>query len=172
MKQLLVCLFVVAFVPAGGAEPKNSIYGGQGYAQFGAGGCSMGVDRWISFGCGAVLQVVGGGEGFIYKGLAVGGEGGYGWISGNLHDGAGMFSVNTAYHFRGQDRSRVLVPFVTAGYSMLFRDGHVNGFNAGGGATWWPGAHFGLRFEGRISHFGMGPLGANVYMVRIGPSFR
>jgi hypothetical protein len=172
MKKLAVCVFVFALARLAGAEPENSGYSAHGYAQFGVGGCSIGVGHWISIGCGAVLNVVGGGEGFVYRGLAVGGEGGYGWISGNFKDGVGMFSVNPAYHFKGQGRSRALVPFVTAGYSMLFRDGHVDGFNAGGGATWWPGAHLGLRFEGRIHHFGVGPLGANVYMFRIGPSFR
>jgi hypothetical protein len=172
MKKLAVCVFVFALARVAGAEPEDSSYSADAYAQFGIGGCSIGVGNWISIGCGAVLNVVGGGEGFVYRGLAVGGEGGYGWISGAFKDGAGMFSVNPSYHFQGQGRSRPLVPFITAGYSMLFRDGHVNGFNAGGGVTWWVGAHFGVRFEGRIHHFGAGPLGAIVYNFRIGPSFR
>ena len=172
MKKLAVCVFVFALARVTGAEPKASGYTSQGYAQFGVGGCSIGVGHLVSIGCGAVLNVTSGGEGFVYRGLAAGGEGGYGWISGNFKDGVGMFSANPAYHFKGQGRSRALVPFITGGYSMLFRDGHVNGFNAGGGATWWTGAHFGVRCEGRIHHFGVGPLGANVYMFRIGPSFR
>ena len=172
MKKIGVCVFVCALAGVAGAEPKDSGYRGHGYAQFGLGGCSIGVGQWIRIGCGVVLNAVGGGEGFVFRGLAVGAEGGYGWISGSFQDGVGMFSANPAYHFKGHGKSRKLVPFVTAGYSMLFRDGHVDGFNAGGGATWWPGAHFGVRFEGRIHHFGVGPLGANVYMFRIGASFR
>ena len=172
MKKLAVCLFLFALARVAGAEPKDSGYNAHGYAQFGVGGCSIGVGHWIHIGCGAVLNLAGGGEGFVYRGLAIGGESGYGWISGSFKDGVGMFSVNPAYHFKGRGISRALVPFVTAGYSMLFRDGVVNGFNAGGGATWWPGTHLGLRIEGRIHHFEPGPLGVNVYMFRIGPSFR
>ncbi len=172
MKKLAVWIFLVALVPMAGAESKDGGYGSHGYVQFGVGGCSMGVGHWISTGCGTVLNLVGGGEGFVYRGLAIGGEGGYGWINDNFREGVGVVSVNPAYHFKGQGRSRALVPFVTAGYSMLFRSGHISGFNAGGGATWWPGNHVGLRFEGRVHHFGVGPLGANVYMFRIGPSFR
>jgi hypothetical protein len=170
--KLAVCVFVFALAWVAGAEPNDSGYDPLGYALFGVGGCSIGVGQWIRAGCGTVLNLAGGGEGFVYRGLAAGGEGGYGWISGNFKQGVGMFSVNPAYHFKGRDRSRAVVPFVTAGYTMLFRDGRVDGFNAGGGATGWPGVHFGLRFEGRIHHFGVGPLGADVYMFRIGPSFR
>ena len=172
MKKFAVCVFVFALARVAGAEPKDSGYSASGYAQFGVGGCLIGVGHWIRVGCGAVLNVAGGGEGFVYRGLAIGAEGGYGWISGSFEDGAGMFSVNPAYHFKGQGRSRGLVPFVAAGYSMLFRDFHIDGFNVGGGATAWPSAHVGLRFEGRVHHFGVGPLGANVYVFRIGPSFR
>ena len=172
MKKLAVCLFLGALAGRASAEPKDRSYNFHGYAQFGVGGCSVGVDHWISIGCGAALSLTGGGEGFVYKGLAIGGEGGYGWISGSFNEGLGMFSANPAYHFKGQGRSKALVPFVTGGYSMLFRGGHVDGFNAGGGTTWWPANHFGLRFEGRFHHFIAGPVGANVYMFRIGPSFR
>jgi hypothetical protein len=173
MKKLAVWIFLVVLAPMAGAEPQGNSYSSHGYAQFGAGGCSIGVDHWRSTGwCGTVLNLVGGGEGFVYKGLAIGGEGGWGWISGNFDEGVGMFSVNPAYHFKGRGRSKALVPFVTAGYTMLFRDFHVSGFNVGGGATWWPGNHVGLRFEGRVHHFGVGPLGADVFMFRIGPSLR
>ncbi len=172
MKTLVVCIFVIVLARMAGAETEDGNYRSQGYAQFGIGGCSIGVGHWIRTGCGTVLSLSGGGEGFVYRGLAIGGEGGYGWINDNFKEGAGMFSVNPAYHFKGRGRSKALVPFVTAGYGALFRDGHVDGFNAGGGATWWPQDHIGLRFEGRVHHFGAGPLGANVYMFRIGPSFR
>jgi hypothetical protein len=147
MKKLGVCIFLVALTRTAGAEPKGSSYNSHVYAQFGVGGCSVGVGRWISTGCGTVLNFVGGGEGFVYRGLAIGGEAGYGWISDNFKAGAGMLSVNPAYHFKGQGRSKALVPFVTAGYTMLFRNGHVDGFNAGGGATWCAGESFRSAFR-------------------------
>ena len=172
MKTLAMCAFLFALARAAGAEPKASRHTAQGYAQFGVGGCSIGVGHWVKIGCGVVLNVVGGGEGFVYRGVSVGGEAGYGWISGSFDNGVGMFSLNPAYHFNGRGRSRAFVPFVTAGYSMLFRDTYVNGVNAGGGATWWPGDHAGLRVEGRLHHFETGPLGVNVFMFRIGLSFR
>ncbi len=143
--------------------------GGDSYIQAGIGGCSVGVDSWFHSGCGLVTHIGGGGEGFVYRGLAIGGEGGWGWVDGHFRDGVALASANASYHF-GRDRS--LVPFITGGYSLLFRDFHANGFNLGGGATWWAARHVGLRFDGRLHRFQFGPAGVNVFLVSIGPSFR
>src|SRR5690348_15922506 len=106
MKKSVVWIFVLALAPGAGAEPNRIGYGAHGYAQFGVGGCSIRAGRLVGIGCGAVLNLAGGGEGFVYRGLAVGGEAGYGWLSGSFKDGLGMFSVNPAYHFAGRDRLR------------------------------------------------------------------
>ncbi len=170
MKKLVVWMFLAAAGPLAAAAPFEDDYRGNGYVQFGIGGCTVGMKDWFSTGCGAVVSsVIGGGEAFVYRGLAVGAEGGWGWSNGDFREGLGVVSVNPAYHFKAPGRA--LVPFVSGGYTALIRDGHLNGFNVGGGATWW-GRHVGLRFEGRIHRFSAGPVGVNIYMFGIGPAFR
>jgi hypothetical protein len=172
MRTLVLCLFLAAAAPLAAADPFEDNYRGQGFLQFGVGGCSIGAHDWFRTGCGVVGNIAAGGEAFVYRGLAVGGEGGWGWINDHFDEGIGVVSINPAWHFRGSGPRRPLVPFVSGGYTLLVRGAQISGFNVGGGATWWPGRHLGLRFEGRVHHFSAGPLGANVFLFRFGPSFR
>ncbi len=111
----------------------------------------------------------GGGDVFVYKGLAAGAEIGYVTPYSNFGDGFGLFSANGAYHFKSPERK--VVPFVTGGYSMAFRSGNLNGFNYGGGATWWTGNKVGVRFEFRDNYFPQDP-GWHQLGFRVGLSFR
>src|SRR5262245_34924920 len=86
------------------AQNNTGRYGGHGYAVFGAGA----VD-------GAGLMSVGvGGEGFLVKGLAIGGELSY-LFPRNFSQGVGLVSVDPAYHFLARP-GHSLAPFVAAGY--------------------------------------------------------
>ena len=96
-----------------------------------------------------MLSAGGGGEGFVWKGLAAGGELSYLFPREYPSEGVGMFSVNAAYHFVNRDRPGKLVPFVTAGYTLGFRTGTANMVNWGGGVTWWMFRRVGLRTEVR-----------------------
>ena len=63
-------------------------------------------------------------------------------------DTLGFFSANGYYHFnKGNDRR--IDPFVTAGYTNFFRDGHLNLVNFGGGVNLWATRHLGGRLEVR-----------------------
>jgi hypothetical protein len=170
MRRVVVCAFL--FGLACFAQSTGNSYNGHGYLQLGAGGCSVGTNRWFNAGCGAVLEAGGGGEWFLYRGLSAGVELGYGWINEHAGDGAGILSINPAYHFTGRNRKRGLVPFVTGGYTGVFRSSYVNGVNGGGGVTWWAGERLGVRAEGRFHHFSAGPLGATIGMIRVGLAFR
>ena len=172
MHKLVVCVLLVAAGSLAAADTREDDYHGQAFAQFGVGACSVGVQHYFQGGCGAIGNLIGGGEGFVYRGLAIGGEGGWAWINDGFKEGVGVISVNPSYHFKGSPRFRALVPFVTGGYTALFRGGSLSGFNVGGGATWWASRHVGLRFEGRLHHFDAGPLGANVFLFRLGGAFR
>ncbi len=172
MLRLFAGVLLVAAGSLAAAHSPEDDYHGQAFAQFGIGGCSFGIQHAFREGCGVIGSFVGGGEGFIYRGLAFGGEGGWAWINRDLKAGAGLVSLNFAYHFKGLRRSGGLVPFVSGGYSMVFRDAHVSGLNVGGGATWWAARRAGLRFEGRLYHFNTGPLGASVFLFRLGVAFR
>ena len=165
MRNIAICIVLFALaVPAIAQNPEANYYG-HGYVQFGIGRCS-------NIPCGTVHTLGAGGEVFVYRGLAAGGEGGYGWAQDALSAGAGLFSAGPSYHFKGQGHSRRVVPFVGGGYSMLFRQMSVNGGNLGAGITIWPAQHVGIRLEGRWYHFTIAGLAANITAARFGVSFR
>jgi hypothetical protein len=92
------------------------------------------------------LQLGAGGEIALPKSFGAGVEAGAispfrSWGDATL----GTFAVNGYYHFVHRDRR--IHPFVTAGYTVFFRDGHVNLFNFGGGANLWATRHLGARIE-------------------------
>lgn len=105
-----------------------------------------GVGAFTRGGTSALLHLGGGGEGLVYKGLGVGAEIGYIFPIEQPQSGVGLFSSNLAYHF---GRERKVAPFVTGGYSLIFRESAAHGGNFGGGVQYWTGDRVGLRFEFR-----------------------
>jgi hypothetical protein len=74
---------------------------------------------------------------------------------------AGSVALNGYYHPLS---NTTFDPFVTGGYSALFRDFAANGFNAGGGVNCWFGENWGLVVEIRQLIFNSSPaLPANHY---------
>ncbi|MGH9842086.1 MAG: hypothetical protein ACREEM_25310 [Blastocatellia bacterium] len=61
----------------------------------------------------------------------------------------GWGSLNVSYHFKELSASSSLAPFVTAGGTIIARDGLVEGINYGGGISFWKSRHRGLRLEYR-----------------------
>jgi hypothetical protein len=117
---------------------------GMGYVSFGLTtndicDCGSGLD---------VLSAGGGGEGFLYKGLSVGGDLHYAFPRQSFSDGIGLLSLGPSYHF-SLGPSAPVVPFVTGGYGMAFRSGSANLYYLGGGVTWWMKRAIGLRVEFR-----------------------
>ncbi|MBI3934414.1 MAG: hypothetical protein HY316_06950 [Acidobacteria bacterium] len=100
------------------------------------------------------LQIGGGGECRIFKGLAVGAElGGLGplgtatWASTS---GMGVFSLNGYYHFANATPGGKMIPFITAGYTGVgSTEWAERWFNVGGGADYWVKNRVGLRVEFR-----------------------
>ncbi len=119
--------------------PLMAQTGGHGYGYFG-------VDLRDRC-CGRLLTVGGGGDAYVYRGLAVGADIGYLFPSDSGRDGVGILSVNPSYHFTSRSRDQKVVPFVTAGYTLGFRSGTANFFNWGGGATFWFHRSMGVRAE-------------------------
>jgi hypothetical protein len=58
----------------------------------------------------------------------------------------GVFAPTGYYHFV-KGRAKRLDPFVDGGYTLFFRDGHLNLFHFGGGVNIWATRHLGARFE-------------------------
>jgi hypothetical protein len=119
----------------------------------------------------ATLHVGGGGEGLFYKGLGVGAEIGYLGIIRQLGNGVGVLSPNVSYHFTNATKSGKFAPFVTTGYSLLFRDGVASAVNIGGGMNWWFKERVGLRVEFRDHALVTGGA-QHLFGVRIGLAFR
>ena len=133
---------------------------GWGYGFGAAGGTSGGSE--------ATLHVGGGGEGLVYKGLGLGAEIGYLSPFQQFGDGIGILSTNVGYHFVKPNRK--LVPFVSGGFSLAFRNGSSGGGNFGGGVQYWMKPHLGLRFEFRDHIFSSDT--PHLYGFRVGLSFR
>lgn len=89
-----------------------------------------------------------GGEGVIGRGFTASAELGALDESGSIKSALGVLSVNGGYHFRQRKAYRV-DPFVTGGYTLLFRSGSANLGNFGGGLNWWFSSRFGLKVEFR-----------------------
>jgi hypothetical protein len=161
MMRVVIAFFALALVPASALAQKRDMPRGWGYG-FGAIGSSSG-----DFGH-TTVHVGAGGEGLFYKGLGAGAEIGYLAPTRSLGDGFGVASVNVAYHFVKPGRK--LVPFVTGGYSLLFRNGSSSGGNIGGGVQYWMKDRVALRFEFR-DHI-ISSDSPHFYGFRVGLAFR
>lgn len=117
---------------------------------------------------GFIAGLYGGGEIPIASGFSVGPELGFTAPSTGLFWSTvqGVGSLNGYYHIR-HGREPRLDPFVSMGYSALFRDGHTNLFNYGGGVNYWvrPDLAFRGEFRDRTGN------GLHLWSFRFGVSF-
>jgi len=151
-------------VPAGNEGVEHR---GQGYVFFAPGGI-LAEETQVG-----TAHFGGGGEFLLYKGIGIGSEAGYLTPWRNFSNGIGLVSVNGSYHFL---RNGKVSPFVTAGYSVAFRSGHVNLVNFGGGINWWVRERIGIRLEVRDNMYSESPFDGThrIHYLggRIGLSFR
>jgi len=166
------------------AEEKNDTNGkmkGQVYVFYG-GGTYQHV-KITNLTC---IQLGGGGEALLYKGLGVGAELNsvrmiqqFASAGLNFGNGTGLFSLDGAYHFA---RNHKWSPFLSVGYSYGFAE-NINLINFGGGVNYWFHHRIGLRLEFRdhLYHKDYNNLvGSNwtnsdrnqIATIRIGLSFR
>jgi hypothetical protein len=161
-RAILAVTMLIFFSGVASAQTGDRRGWGYGFGGVGA-GADSGAIPMFNFG--------GGGEALLGKGFAMGGEIGY---MAPMQDGArglGLFAANSSYHFGGRDKSRELVPFVTGGYALGFREGvAANGGNFGGGFQYWASDRVGLRVEFRDFIFSSDR--AHTFSVRFGISFR
>ena len=117
------------------------------------------------------LQFGAGGEAVLGKGLGVGAELGVLGTRQYFGDSAmGVFSPNGYYHFKHAKETKA-DPFVTGGYTLLFRSGHANLANFGGGINYWLHNRLGARLEVRDQLNTTGTIG-HFWGVRFGLTFR
>jgi len=124
----------------------------------------------------ATLHLGGGGEYVFSGGGSVGAELGFLGPMEQFDVGFGVFSLNGGYHFKNASRSGKTVPFVTGGYTGIFRGGGGdNGFNFGGGVNHWFKDRVGIRLEFRDNVFMYGFSGndyVHYFNARVGLTFR
>ena len=141
----LALILLAAWSAAASAQSSN------GYVFFAPGGLTCCSHTAMTLHLGV------GGEAAIGKGVGVGAEiGALGprrYFTDNV---VGIFSPNGYYHFV-HGKSGKADPFVTAGYTMLFRSGHANLFNFGGGVNYWFHSKVAARFEFRDHVYHSGP---------------
>lgn len=132
--SVLVCAFAAV---AGAQSFSGSVYFAPGGAT-----CCHNTSMTLQFGAG--------GEAGLRKGFGAGAKvGALGTRSYFGETVMGEVSPNGYYHFiHGSDTEAD--PFVTAGYTLLFRNGHSNLANFGGGSPtgsstgWAPGWKYGI----------------------------
>jgi len=164
MNRLTLIACSLVLLPVGMMAQESQAPRATANAFFGVGGAFAEGER------AGVLHFGGGGEGRIYKGLSAGAELGYLHPTKSFKDGFGLLSTNGSYHFWTSSTSQRVVPFLTAGYSLAFRDGTANLANFGGGVDYWFHDHAALRLEIR-DHIWPGKDGvptSNFLMFRIG----
>jgi hypothetical protein len=88
---------------------------------------------------------------------------------GTASNTIGIISTNGYGHLW---RDRNLDPFVTAGYSILFRDFAANGVNFGAGTNYWFRENVGLLLEGRDHFATIQGASTHIWEFRIGLTFR
>ena len=132
----------------------------------GAGYAFFSVDRPASASFADVVAVGAGGEALLYRGLGLGADLGYQFARGSAGNGVGLGSLGGVYHIA---RGGKVVPFVTGGYGIAFRSGHLNLYHFGGGINYWFLRRLGLRAELREFRHRHGEY---VLAFRLGLAFR
>ncbi|HYM12284.1 MAG TPA: hypothetical protein VEU62_16230 [Bryobacterales bacterium] len=157
-RALIVPLLLLAL--AGAAPAQHS----HGYLFVAPGGVSTHGST------SGTIQIGAGGEAVFGRGIGAGAELSALGPTSRFSDLIGVLSLNGYYH-PARSASR-LDPFVTAGYSLGFRSGHINLFNFGGGVNYWFHPKIGAKLEFR-DHL-HAPSGGTIHYwgVRVGLAFR
>ena len=158
MKCKLVLILIAGCSAALAQRTNGFVYAAPGAA----------VDSYDSVG---TLQVGGGGEYLIGKGIAAGAEVGALAPRQNWSGVVGMFSPGVSYHFVHNPRNK-FDPYVIGGYSLMFRTEHANLGNFGVGMNYWFHRRVGLRVEFRDHISANSGQAVHFWGIRFGASFR
>ena len=117
------------------------------------------------------LHLGAGVDAVLFKGFGVGAElGALGPREDFAGNVLGVASVNGYYHFlHGRPKAD---PFVTAGYTVMFRSGSINLFNFGGGLNYWFVPRLGLKVELRDHVYSPQRSSVHYWGIRLGLAFR
>jgi hypothetical protein len=119
---------------------------------------------------GMTIQVGGGADALIAKGLGINLELGALCPRQDFSAAVGVFSPGGTYYFRHAKEQKI-EPFVNGGYTLMFRYGYQNLFYVGGGVNYWFSRKTGMRFEVR-DHVATGYEATHYWGFRIGLALR
>ena len=159
MKNLLILTALIALPGALAAQDQAAPHDrANGHVTAGLGVCQHGV---------LLLGIDGGGEGFVYRGLALGGD--IGAYSFTDTEPFGVATLGGNYHFVRRAAVGRFDPFIGAGYTMVFSPGwyHGSGASLGGGINYWFTNRIGLRLDARAYI-----IGETAVVSRFGIAFR
>lgn len=145
MKRILLLVTAMAAFALAAAAQVPPVYSAVGTLGFGVNGRPDLQNQ----GFGKIMSLAAGGEGYVYKGLAFGGDGQFVWPRDSSENYFGLLSLGPAYHFDDRLNPRRVVPFVTGGYGLAFREGATSLYHVGGGLTFWASPRVGFRTEFR-----------------------
>lgn len=137
-RLFFIAVLAVAAGNGGYAQTEGEKKVGNSYL-FGA----PGVETCCRRGRG-IVQVGGGAEATIYRGLGANADAGYMFPMDSAGAGVLTLSAGPIYQF---SRNKQTVPFVTGGLSLAVREGAGAALHFGGGAIRWFSPKWGLRFE-------------------------
>ena len=140
MKRMILAMTLFSIPAWPQAEPaeKTFKYNGNGYTFFSAGACQHGYTN---------VGVGGGAEGFIWRGLVIGGEIGYYRFPADRNAGYGVATLNPGYHFVNRKKPAKWDPYVNATVLGLgfAPGGLVPAGHLGGGVNYWFKEKIGLQ---------------------------
>ena len=147
MRKILPACFVLAlFCSTASAQNEFKKPRRSGYCFVAPGAISVNVASSQSS-----FQVGGGYEGFIYRGLGIGIDGGALRVAsqGTSRKWTGMLSLDAIYDFQRATKQK-LCPFVAAGLTVIPEFDVGGGYNFGGGIKYWFAERYGLKVEFRF----------------------
>ena len=153
-------LLIPALLRAQNAEAPFR-YKGYGYTYFSMGSCQH---RYLNLGVG------GGGEGFVWRGLTLGGDLGYFDFPSDRSRGYGVTTLNVGYHFVDRNTPKKLDPYVSVGVLGLAAgpEYRMGAGSLGGGVNYWFRQRIGLYTGAQIQVAGEEAM----VQFRIGLTFR
>ncbi len=164
MRHTILASTFLAFSVAACAESteKPFQYNGNGYTYFSAGACQHG---YANIGGG------GGGEGFLWRGLTIGGDLGYFNFPADYSSGYGVATVNVGYHFVDRKQPKKLDPYLDAtvlGAAFRPGSGLAGAGHIGGGVNYWFKERMALQTGVQLQVVG----GEALVAFRVGLAFR
>jgi hypothetical protein len=159
-RTLVLAAALAAGLTAQQSSPEKPFrYNGNAHLYFATGACQHGY---------AHVGAGGGGEGFLWRGLALGADLGYHRFVDDV--GFGLMSLTVGYHFVDRKKPKKFDPFVNfTPLGAYIANGIGPAGSLGGGLNWWFKPRMALRTEVRFQALNGEEA---LTMFRIGLSFR